>query len=61
MSTSSYTVDFTTEAEARDFLAHEKEQLEVSGFEYLDSSVWYSEDNDVWFTRIEYSQYGEAA
>jgi hypothetical protein len=61
VSTSSYTVDFTTEDEARMFLSHEKDLLQKEGFEYLDSSVWYSEEHDVWFTRIEYSQYGEAA
>lgn len=61
MTTSSYTEDFDRQDEAEMYLQAAKADLEVNGFELLESDIHYSEDMDRWILRIDYMQLGEAA
>ena len=61
MSTSSYTEDFDRRDEAEMYLQAAKADMELNGFELLESDIHYSEDMDRWILRITYAQYGEAA
>ena len=55
MSTSSYTEDFDRRDEAEMYLQAAKLDMELNGFELLESDIQYSEDLDRWILRIDYA------
>lgn len=51
----SYTVGWGTQAEAEEFVSHERQQFSRSEeYSYVDHAVSYNEDSDEWDVRIDY-------